>query len=414
MIQQRESRRPLRIWLWLLGITCTLVILGVTILWWWCHSTNDLEAVRAEARAAQISTDFNDMGLVTSTPELTQLAKRLRDTCPRFFSSRETPDELLGWTAFTPVPEAFRSFHRAKDSNKMDAWLVDVDALPGSPIILAHNPDEWLKANGWTYAPGILLAQRIVVAEEQHLGQALTRLLRLIDSLDTSHPEGFWSRTRTIKLLRLAIIARLPELMRDPGELPERLRRLADTLSSRLAATCQGVFVAELASFTNGRGGPPNTAWPRPLQRIPAAITGRQGRGVYLRQLMDIALRLEQESDSRSRIAFCRLLQSTLKKQSEAEIGPVLVALHDDLYDHIVSSISQELSLRLLANELTGNAWPKDVFALNDAPLQRCERDGRMIGAYSVGWNGIDEGGAGDDRYFGLYGSLEPPVSAGP
>ncbi len=388
------------------------MILGVIVLWWWCHSTNDLETVRAEARAAQIPTDFTEMGLVTSSPELAQLVKRLRDTCPRFYSSRETPDELLGWTAFTPVPEALRSFHLAKDSNKMDAWLVDIDALPGSPIILAHNLDEWLKANGWAYASGILLAQRIVVTDEQHLGQELTQLTRLIDSLDASHPESFWYRTRTIKLLRLAIIARLPELMRNPGELPERLRRLADTLSSQLPALYRGIFVAELASFANGRGGPPNNEWPRPMQRFPAAISGRQGRGPYLRQLMEIALRLEQGRDSRSRIAFCRHLQSTLKKQAEAEIGPVLIALQDDLYDHLVASISQELSLRLLANELTGSTWPQDVFALNETPLQRCERDGRMIGAYSVGWNGIDEGGAGDDRYFGLYGPLELPTPA--
>jgi hypothetical protein len=42
--------------------------------------------------------------------------------------------------------------------------------------------------------------------------------------------------------------------------------------------------------------------------------------------------------------------------------------------------------------------------------LHRVERDGKVVGAYSFGWNGIDDGGHKDkDWYLAISGPQFPP-----
>ncbi len=63
----------------------------------------------------------------------------------------------------------------------------------------------------------------------------------------------------------------------------------------------------------------------------------------------------------------------------------------------------------LLAAELDGDPWPVDPFDPASRPLRRVERDGRVIGAYSVGDNGVDDGGSAKlDWIFDLYGEVNP------
>jgi hypothetical protein len=58
-----------------------------------------------------------------------------------------------------------------------------------------------------------------------------------------------------------------------------------------------------------------------------------------------------------------------------------------------VRGVRQILHLRLLAADLVGNPWPEDPFAVPGTPLHRVERDGVLLGAWSVGIDGIPNGG---------------------
>ncbi len=59
---------------------------------------------------------------------------------------------------------------------------------------------------------------------------------------------------------------------------------------------------------------------------------------------------------------------------------------------------------RLLAAELQGQPWPVDTFDATGALLRPITRDGRIIAAYSVGDDGIDQGGnEKKDLVFPLY-----------
>jgi hypothetical protein len=68
------------------------------------------------------------------------------------------------------------------------------------------------------------------------------------------------------------------------------------------------------------------------------------------------------------------------------------------------------LRASLLVAELRGAPWPRDWFDPAGAPLRRIERDGRLIGAYSVGDDGVDNHGAiADDQCWALYERLGAP-----
>lgn len=55
--------------------------------------------------------------------------------------------------------------------------------------------------------------------------------------------------------------------------------------------------------------------------------------------------------------------------------------------------IRQQLVLSVLIADLTDSALPNDPFSATGAPLHPVERNGQLIGWYSVGPNGIDDGG---------------------
>jgi hypothetical protein len=60
---------------------------------------------------------------------------------------------------------------------------------------------------------------------------------------------------------------------------------------------------------------------------------------------------------------------------------------------------------------LRGQPWPIDPYDPSGKPLRPFLRDGKLMGAYSVYADGVDDGGnKGKDRYFPLYGPLEAPV----
>ena len=92
----------------------------------------------------------------------------------------------------------------------------------------------------------------------------------------------------------------------------------------------------------------------------------------------------------------------------------MLIGVFSPLYSqNILLGHRAALRGRLLAAELRGQRWPHDNFDATGAPLRAFKRDGILVGAYSVGPDGIDNGGdAAKDRYFPLYGPREAPKSS--
>ena len=73
------------------------------------------------------------------------------------------------------------------------------------------------------------------------------------------------------------------------------------------------------------------------------------------------------------------------------------------------------LNLRLLSADLAGTAWPVDPDDPAGVILRKIHRDGRLIGAYSVGPDGRDDGGdTRNDWCFALREQLGSPKASDP
>ena len=75
----------------------------------------------------------------------------------------------------------------------------------------------------------------------------------------------------------------------------------------------------------------------------------------------------------------------------------------------ISSSYENSMYGRLLAAELRHRPWPEDWHDPSRAPLHALVRDGRIVGAYSLGADGVDHAGSKPNVYFPLLERLTPP-----
>jgi hypothetical protein len=77
--------------------------------------------------------------------------------------------------------------------------------------------------------------------------------------------------------------------------------------------------------------------------------------------------------------------------------------------------IKAQIHIQVILAELRNEPLPKDPFDPAGGLLRRFERDGKLIGVYSLGENGVDDGGdKNKDYYFPLYGPFEDPTTKVP
>jgi hypothetical protein len=69
------------------------------------------------------------------------------------------------------------------------------------------------------------------------------------------------------------------------------------------------------------------------------------------------------------------------------------VGMVDALHGLFALHLRITTQLRLIAADAVGEAWPTDPCDPRGSPLREIRRNGRMIGAYSLGANGMDDGG---------------------
>ena len=285
------------------------------------------------------------------------------------------------------------------------------------------------KGNGWSEVrPGeeqTLVAavfaryqqERILLAAPEEVVRETDRLLRFVETRDCHLLIELLVQISLVELALSPIAGRLPDLQKQMPTLADRLDRLSQRLETQLTNALIGEFVLANHTCENPAATRQAMGSFAPASLWDDLMWGpqvRAGRGPLLHREMAWILMARKNPTPADLVLTARGIDR--ESQDLRTWMPT-----ETLSLQLMGSVSMDLNmtarcqlrLQLMAAELRGAPWPIDAFDPSGKPLRRFERDGALMGAYTVSDDGVDHGGdKKKDRYFPLYGPLELPAPA--
>ena len=401
-------------------------LISVALFSWYYYSTADLVRVRAEAKALGIPTTWAETGIVVSSPEVIEIYKRIG----ALSASLKDYDSLaqLGKVGtgkadrlkpYLPIPQAAIDHHASLDPVIVAEYLDLMDRLPREPVVLTgeRNLSMRYPQIGWARQIVRYQGERILLATPDQVTREVDRALHYLESQEARSWLELLVNLSVDEITLGQIAGRFAELKSRMPELADRLDRLANAMGPMQVNAFIGEFIIMNEAAENGTLyasliGPGSLTTPSIWKRISFGPMVRAGRESFLRHGID-RVQLVQRRPSLN-----ELIVSAKRMEIEEDALRTWVP-NEALTKMALSSIPMilemtvryQIRLRLMAAELRGQPWPIDPYDPSGKPLRPFLRDGKLMGAYSVDKDGVDDGGAkGKDRYFQLYGPLEAPV----
>lgn len=395
----RRSR--LRTWIVLSGVFIGLLLIGVLVVWLWVRSDGDVREVESEVSAA----GFEVQAEAKMFTDPLRLARaRSADAAVRAIKIEWVGN--LHTLRNKSASAEFRAYHQTVSSQDVCDAARSIIALGNAPIRV--SPGEMgLSPRTWKD----LFDTRLVVAEgdELDLCLAVARVRVEMSWGDDFYTWGFYDFRNVCTLL----IHRLADRREQMRPMADWLESTAQRYLDGQSQLAQHILRRDLASFRHG-------------------YEAFKERGVMLpgwlqtETAIEIAMRVERASILRAELSWLQFLNAHPAQPrvwlDEAERRSAALAnagswLGADLHQELLfiqhplvlrQLVFGVLYARLLAAELRGSPWPVDLCDRAGNPLRRWEKDGRLIGAYSVGPNGLDDGAdSRKDLCFRL--TLDPP-----
>jgi hypothetical protein len=402
------------------------VLISVALFSWYYYSTADLVRVRAEAKALGIPTTWPETGIVVSSPEVIEIYKRIGalsaslkdyDSLARTGKIKTGKADLL--KPYQPIPQTAFDHHASLDPVIVAEYLDLVDHLPREAVVLLGERTVSTNYDHIGGARQIVRYQgeRILLAAPEQVAREVDRALHYAGCMDAHSWIELLVTVSCINITMGKSAQRLTDLKSRTSELADRLDRLANAMGPMQVNAFIGEFLIMNEAAENGnlyaslRGQDSLTTlslW----QQISFGLVARAGRESFLRHQIEW-IKIVQRSPSPT-----DLILSARRMDIEEDALRTWVP-NEALIKKVLSSMSLfftmtvqcQLRLRLMAAELRGQPWPIDPYDPSGKPLRPFLRDGKLMGAYSVYADGVDDGGAKrKDRYFPLYGPLEAPV----
>lgn len=398
------GRSRLRVWLWLAGAFLGLVLGCLAVGWFWIEDDSDIRAVEAAARAAGV-----DIEVHPQPPTGPVRLARARGIDAAVRAVRLDGGQHWNYRDGSPLTAEFRAVHAGISSQAVCAVARDVVGLGGEPIVVAAD-DRRLWPSGW----GRLFNNRMLIADgvELELCLAANRIRIDMTCGRGDNLQGWSDLWEMCSLLPYRLADRREQLLPSAAWLEAR----AAVILEGFPAVVRTLVAADFNGFRDGeralmeRG----TYLPGWMQHhVVIAVVMRKERAAlldaevdWLRFLAAHPLQPRRWLDEADR----RLAAvATRESWFEVEIHRQLLFLQHPLF--LQRWMATVLYARLLAAELRGAPWPVDLCDPAGGPLRRWEKDGRLVGAYSVGADGLDSGGMRSrDILFRLY--PEPPAAA--
>jgi hypothetical protein len=413
MDDQHAGHSPLRGWRGLLLVVAASLLTLVGGGCWWWFDTRDLATIRAKATELNIPLNWQQVGLHVSTKErlaawgrIQVLLKRLD---PYVNKLSIYPEKF---TSFAPIPEAMRTYHAAMDPQDWRDLLFALDELGDQPLTLREHYALTTPVDEINHYRNLLrlLRERAALADPTEALSLTRRQLTIC--------RGCASDTLIQHLIRISLVSialgsvtdRLAEYRAVDPTLADEVVKTVESLPPSLTQSLIGEFVNQFAACADGTYAYQERGW-----YMPALV--RVGRYQLLDSSLDF-ITAAKIGDLPTVLSRTKAHEMRLMKARSGIPTPTLIlsGMVSSSYSYVASATWESvLKGRLLAAELRSQPWPLDVFDPAGKSLRPMERDGKIIGAYTVGKDGIDDGGdKNKDRYFPLYGPLEPPMPPSP
>lgn len=390
--------RRLRVWQWLLVALICLVTISLVGGWYWLNDDSDIAAIQAEAQAAGI-----DIRMAPKKPTDPVRLVRAKDVDVAITKINVAgPGRHFITRRFPPLSSEFRAFHQQIPAREVCEVARGIIALGGEPIV-----DDRVSPRAWSR----LLNNRLLIAEGEEFDLCLAANCTRIDML-LGNDRFIWDWMEVDEFSRL--------LLYCYKRRSSQMRPLADWLDAKaawlLADYPHRTHRNLLQNFQNLRNG----------EQVMRMHGSRLPGWLHNGPAIEVAMRMERASILRAELSWHRFVTAHRDQprlwMDEADrrealiIGAgswlgidahqeVLFLQHPSVVRRLVGVV---LYARLLASELRGVPWPVDLCDRAGDPLRRWEKDGHLIGAYSVGPDGLDDGGdSRKDLLFRLR--LDPP-----
>lgn len=435
MDDDAQPRRRLGLWGWILIVTGA-VGLAAVIGAFWLRTTSDLDAQHRRAVDLGLPMTWAGLGLdraegpdVRIVAEIASLAGRAQHF-----------DEQIGaalWDPFAPVPSTCSAWQLAGGSGEDEAIDALLDRLSDNPqpamntatitaAIRRNDITGLCSPHGELHDPrkeALNLYKYRVAAGVDDPGLLARRLERLAAAQSAPTISA-----QTASLVIAGIWCN--QVLRRTGEIPPAVAAAsARAIADRLDAAMPLVIASQPLIHDQLLRLAPAVLFQALQQRVPEIMDYpvamdfffRLGRGPVQERLVFTADWCRRHGLPRSHddiIAASPLLPPLKITSAPREVLGNQIAWGycprcPGRVDVMHSLLSQHLrvttQLRLVAAELLGEAWPIDPCDPKGGRMREIRRDGRMIGAYSLGGNAIDDGGdIRADWCWPLRGQLGP------
>ena len=324
---------------------------------------------------------------------------------------------------YWPIPQAAFDHHASLDPLIVAEYLDLVDRLPREVVVLTGERSVTTRYPqfGWAHQIFRYQGERILLAAPDQVAREVDRALHYLESQGCHSWNEFLINASRIENILGQTSGRFAEIKSRMPELADRLDRLADSMSTMQIKCFVGEFVTmnaviektdQIAAGWTGSllsvCGRFTSAW----QQIFFDPMVRAGRETLLRHEIEWIQILQRHPSPTELIASAKRINVEHKKLSSwmpnEALTKMIISAPPVIFEQ---ALLCQLRLRLMAAELRGQPWPIDPYDPSGKPLRPFLRDGKLIGAYCVYQDGVDDGGKKfKDRYFPLYGPLEAPV----
>jgi hypothetical protein len=391
----------------------------------WLRSTGDLAAIDARATRLGLPTSTAAITFATTTPERTADWQRLLILGEQLKPYADT-DAAKGWALLpgTPLPPEVAKHHAGLDQGLLNEAATILNRLGDAPVDANRELSPAAKLPDAAALRRLmrLWCERIALSTPADLLHEISTAAALIPPREPLGLMRLMVAANLIDQWTTAVAARAADLGTDS----ETVATLADHLAPLPPTWLAPAWRNDLASLRTFIGdADPSRIWNVlgreggmfSLDAWGFAVALRAGRARTVELMQDIAAATQAAPlDAAAHIAAARAAESAASTPSWWRPGTLLPAMTLPVTTPVmVNAHTARLKLQVLAAELRKGVWPADILDPNHAPVRRVERDGKLIGAYSVGGDGADN--AGDlkaDRCWALYEPLGSPKAGDP